>query len=91
MSVAKTIEGLIDTEGESAQLLVQAGWRSAEARLVWYTFQAVVPLLLVPAVLAYGALALTMCATMLPLGTRAARRLSPRAFQRVEEIDTPDQ
>ncbi|NKF21423.1 type II secretion system F family protein [Solimonas marina] len=39
----KAIEQMVDTEGESARLLVQAGWRSAKARLFWYAFQAVLP------------------------------------------------
>jgi tight adherence protein C len=42
----KAIEGWVDSDNESAQLLVQAGWRSSESRLVWYVFQAVLPLVL---------------------------------------------
>lgn len=40
----KAIEGWVDSENESARLLLQAGWRSAEARLSWYIFQAALPL-----------------------------------------------
>lgn len=47
----KVIEGWVDTEKESARLLVQAGWRSTESRLLWYAFQAVLP---VVALLAVG-------------------------------------
>jgi len=49
----KVMEGLVDEHGESAKLMLQAGWRSAEGRMLWYTFQAVLPLLLAGVVLAY--------------------------------------
>ncbi|HEY0973476.1 MAG TPA: type II secretion system F family protein [Solimonas sp.] len=49
----RRIESWVDSEGESGRLLVQAGWRSPEARLMWYVFQAVMPLLLALAVIAY--------------------------------------
>lgn len=46
----KILEGWVDAENESARLLVQAGWRSSESRLVWYAFQAALPLLMTAAV-----------------------------------------
>lgn len=49
----KRIEGWVDAEGESARLLLQAGWRSAESRLSWYVFQMSLPLLLGGGVLAF--------------------------------------
>lgn len=42
----RRIEGWVDAEGESARLLLQAGWRSSESRLLWYVFQGALPLLL---------------------------------------------
>lgn len=41
----KAIEGWVDTENESARLMVQAGWRSNEARMFWYIFQGALPIL----------------------------------------------
>lgn len=49
----KTLEGMVDEHGESARLLLQAGWRSANARMMWYAFQTVLPLLFAGVVLAY--------------------------------------
>jgi tight adherence protein C len=49
----RRIEGWVDAEGESARLLLQAGWRSAESRLLWYVFQGVLPLLLGAALLGF--------------------------------------
>lgn len=46
----KAIEGWVDADNESARLLVQAGWRSNESRVLWYVFQAVLPILMVVAV-----------------------------------------
>lgn len=40
----RAIEGFVDTEGESARLLLQAGWRGGEQRLLWYVFQGVLPI-----------------------------------------------
>lgn len=40
----KRLEGWVDPENESQRLLVQAGWRSAEAHLMWYAFQFSIPL-----------------------------------------------
>lgn len=51
----KTLEGWVDTENESARLLVQAGWRNSESRLFWYVFQALVPVAGALAVLAFWA------------------------------------
>lgn len=41
----KAIEGWVDAENESARLLLQAGWRSDQARALWYALQAAMPLL----------------------------------------------
>jgi tight adherence protein C len=49
----KTLEGWVDTERESARLLVQAGWRATHARALWYSFQAVLPALFAVLVVAY--------------------------------------
>lgn len=49
----KAIEGWVDTDKESGRLLVQAGWRSHEARLMWYVFQGMVPVAGALLVLAY--------------------------------------
>ncbi|PPE74707.1 type II secretion system F family protein [Solimonas fluminis] len=49
----KNLEAMVDEEGESARLLLQAGWRSASARIAWYTFQTVLPLVLAGLVLAF--------------------------------------
>lgn len=49
----KAIEGWVDTDKESGRLLVQAGWRSHQARLMWYVFQGVVPVLSALLVLSY--------------------------------------
>ncbi len=39
----RAIEGFVDTEGESGRLLMQAGWRGADQRLLWYVFQGLLP------------------------------------------------
>ena len=49
----RAIEQMVDTEGESARLLLQAGWRDSQSRMFYYAFQALVPLLLMGAV-AFG-------------------------------------
>lgn len=49
----KSVEQWVDKDGETPRLLVQAGWRGAERRLIFYVFQALLPLL---ALLALGAL-----------------------------------
>lgn len=45
----RVIEQLVDTKGETARLLMQAGWRDTQLRLLYYVFQAVVPLVLLGA------------------------------------------
>ena len=50
------LERLMDSEGEAARLLLQAGWRAPNTRLYWYAFQAAAPLLAPP--LALGLIAL---------------------------------
>ncbi|WP_281784361.1 type II secretion system F family protein [Sinimarinibacterium flocculans] len=42
----KAIEGLVDAEGESGRLLMRAGWRGVDQRVLWYSFQGVLPILL---------------------------------------------
>src|SRR3546814_2588553 len=49
----KAIEQMIDTEGESGRLMIQAGWRSAKARLFWYAFQAAMPVVLFAGILLF--------------------------------------
>jgi len=43
----KSVEQWVDKEGETPRLLAQAGWRGAERRLVFYVFQALMPILAV--------------------------------------------
>lgn len=40
----KAIEDWVDSENESARLMMQAGWRSAQARMLWYIFQGALPI-----------------------------------------------
>ncbi|HSW12397.1 MAG TPA: type II secretion system F family protein [Solimonas sp.] len=49
----KSLEAMVDERGESARLLLQAGWRSANTRMFWYAFQTLLPLLLAGLVLGY--------------------------------------
>lgn len=49
----KVIEGWVDPENESAKLLLQAGYRSQQARIGWYAFQGAVPLVGGALVIAY--------------------------------------
>lgn len=49
----KAIEGWVDPENESARLMLQAGWRSAQAKVAWYSFQGAVPLVGILLVIAY--------------------------------------
>ncbi|TJY56707.1 type II secretion system F family protein [Sinimarinibacterium sp. CAU 1509] len=49
----RAMEAWVDSEGESNLLLLRAGWRSGERRLMWYVFQAVLPFALFGLVLAY--------------------------------------
>jgi tight adherence protein C len=43
----RAIDQAIDGEGESARLLIQAGWRDTQSRVAFYVFQAVVPVVVV--------------------------------------------
>jgi len=50
----KKMEAWVDNnEGESARLLIQAGWRSASSRVLWYAFQAVLPIVMAAVVLLF--------------------------------------
>jgi len=49
----KAIEGWVDSENESAKLMLQAGWRSAEVRLSWYIFQGALPIAVLVGVLVF--------------------------------------
>ncbi len=49
----KAIEGWVDSENESARLMMQAGWRSSEARLLWYIFQGALPFAILVGVIAF--------------------------------------
>ena len=51
----RRIEQLLDTEGESARLLIQAGWRDAGARLLFYAVRAALPALAVLLILSLWA------------------------------------
>ena len=39
----RKLEGWVDPDNESARLLTQAGWKSAQSRVLWYAFQASIP------------------------------------------------
>lgn len=43
----KSVEQWVDKEGETPRLLAQAGWRGSDRRLIFYVFQALLPLLMV--------------------------------------------
>jgi len=47
----KAMEGWVDADNESARLLMQVGWRSDEARTLWYIFQGALPVLVIVALL----------------------------------------
>ncbi|MES0872706.1 type II secretion system F family protein [Sinimarinibacterium thermocellulolyticum] len=49
----KAIEGMVDPEGESGRLLMQAGWRGGEQRVLWYAFQGVLPIALAALLLVF--------------------------------------
>ena len=49
----KAIEDWVDPENEGARLLVQANWRSEQARALWYMLQAAIPLVGICAVAAF--------------------------------------
>lgn len=56
-SRGKKIEAAVDTSKESARLLLQAGWRSPQQRMMYYSSQVLAPLALlglVPLVAAFG-------------------------------------
>lgn len=53
----KAIEGWVDSENESARLMLQAGWRSPEARLFWYIFQGALPVVMIIGALTFWFLA----------------------------------
>lgn len=50
----KAIEKLMETQGETGRLLLQAGWRDPQSRMAYYAFQAVTPVLLVGLAVAGG-------------------------------------
>ncbi|SEQ57197.1 tight adherence protein C [Solimonas aquatica] len=92
----KAIERMVDTEGESGRLLVQAGWRTAQARVGWYVFQAALPVLLFGGVLAFwtfaevenrmllGVMAALMAAILSFLAPRwTLRRLAAARLERI--------
>ncbi len=78
----RKLEGLVDTEGESARLLLQADLRSTESRLLWYVFQGLLPVLIGVLVAAYWMLAETdkhrSMAIMLSLAALVFAVLLPR-------------
>ena len=43
----RAIEQLVDTQGETNRLLVQAGWRDAQTRMMYYALRAVTPVVFV--------------------------------------------
>ena len=43
----KAIEKLMETQGETGRLLIQAGWRDTRSRLAYYAFQAITPVALI--------------------------------------------
>jgi len=43
----RSLDRLTDADGETARLLIQAGWRDLESRVGYYVFQAVTPVVLV--------------------------------------------
>jgi tight adherence protein C len=49
----RAMEAWVDNEGESNLLLLRAGWRSSDRRLMWYVFQALLPFALFGLVLAF--------------------------------------
>jgi len=50
----KAIEKLMETQGETARLLIQAGWRDAQARMAYYAFQFIMPVVMVGLAIAAG-------------------------------------
>ncbi|MDR3415963.1 MAG: type II secretion system F family protein [Nevskia sp.] len=43
----RALDQFVDSKGETAKLLIQAGWRDDQMRLLFYTLQALVPVVLV--------------------------------------------
>ncbi len=78
----RKLEGLVDSEGESARLLLQADLRSTESRMLWYVFQGLLPVLIGVLVVAYWVLAETdknrSMAIMLSLSALVFTFLLPR-------------
>ncbi|MGQ0699083.1 MAG: type II secretion system F family protein [Panacagrimonas sp.] len=93
----KKIESLVDSDNESARLLVQAGWRGDQNRIIYYASQVITPLvllgLMVPLAL-FGPPKLTQPLTLLAFGLAAAMLgvllprmvLKSRAAARVRRI-----
>lgn len=54
-SGGKKLEAALDTNKESARLLIQAGWRTQNQRVAYYAAQAIVPLVLVGVALIFAA------------------------------------
>jgi tight adherence protein C len=48
----RAIEQLVDTKGETNRLLIQAGWRDAQSRMMYYALRAVLPVAFVGLALA---------------------------------------
>lgn len=49
----KAIENWVDSENESARLMMQAGWRSTQARTLWYIFQGALPIAIITGLLIF--------------------------------------
>lgn len=47
----RTLERWMDSEGEAARLLLQAGWRAPNTRTIWYALQVSLPVVVPPLVL----------------------------------------
>ncbi len=63
----RAIEGVVDSEGESGRLMIQAGWRSTERRLMWYAFQGLLPVVMGALVVAFAVFGEAKNKTMLLL------------------------
>ena len=48
----KAIEKMMETQGETGRLLIQAGWRDPQSRTIYYAFQAITPVALAGLVVA---------------------------------------
>ncbi|MES2490306.1 MAG: type II secretion system F family protein [Pseudomonadota bacterium] len=49
----KAIEDWVDSENESARLMTRAGWRSAQAHMLWYIFQGALPIVMIVGLLTF--------------------------------------